>query len=163
MKRSRSIWLLVAAGTIFAVLAWIVMAISPASQDKPHVTVYMQRGCETCLEWVSYLNRHGFRATVGEQSKWEEIRSQVRLPPSFRAPHTALVEGLFIEGHVPAREIHKVLQSRPASGVKGLVVAGTPAGAPGVNAALPEPYTVFLVHESGLMKPVAHYNHARHL
>jgi hypothetical protein len=163
MKRRSSTGLLVAAGTILVLLAWFVMAISPDPEDRPLVTVYMQGDCATCLEWIKYLNRHGFRAIVGEESKWQEIRSRVRLPPAFRAPHTALVEGLFVEGHVPAREIHKILQSRPAYGVKGLVVAGTPAGAPGVNAALPEPYTVFLVHESGLMKPVAHYNHAPHL
>jgi hypothetical protein len=163
MRRRASLWLPAAAAAIVAVLAGAVMMISPDTDERPRVTVYMQSDCATCLAWVRYLNRSGFRATVGEESKWEEVRARIRLPPSFRAPHTALVGELFIEGHVPAHEIHKVLRSRSVSAVKGLVVAGTPAGAPGVNASLPEPYTVFLVHDSGLMKPVALYNHVPHL
>ena len=163
MKRGASVGMPALAGAILALLAGTVLMISPDPEERPQVTVYMQSGCATCLEWVRYLNRHGFRATVGEESKWQEVRTQIRLPPSFRAPHTALIEGLFIEGHVPAREIHDVLRSRSASKVKGIVVAGTPAGAPGVNAAFPEQYTVFLVLDSGLMKPIAFYNHAPHL
>jgi hypothetical protein len=163
MNRRTSKWLPATAAALFALLAATVMMISPDPEDRPLVTVYMQSGCATCLAWLKYLNRNGFRATLGDESKWQEIRSRARLPPSFRAPHTAVVEGLFVEGHVPAREIYKVLRSRSASDVKGIVVAGTPAGAPGVNASLPEPYTVFLVHDSGLMKAIALYNHGPHL
>jgi hypothetical protein len=137
-RRSPTGLLAAAAGTVFALLAWFVMAISPDPEERPLVTVYMQSDCATCRAWIQYLNQNGFRAAPGEDSEWQRVRARVPLPlpPSSRAPHTALVEG------------HKVLQSRSASGVKGLVVAGTPAGAPGVNAALPEPYIVFLVHDA---------------
>jgi|GEM_PF-1336161 len=163
-QRKRHSLLLSAVGVLaFVLVAAVIVLISPDEQDRPAVTVYMPRGCATCLAWVRYLNRNGFRATVGAESEWADVRSRVRLAPALRAPHTALVEGLFIEGHVPAREIHKVLKKRSTSSVKGILVAGAPRGAPGVVSAVPEPYVVFLVHASGLLEPIALYNHAPHL
>jgi len=46
--------------------------------------------------------------------------------------HTMEVEGYVIEGHVPAREIARLLAQKPAD-VKGLAVAGMPLGPPGME------------------------------
>ena len=42
-------------------------------------------------------------------------------------------DGFVIEGHVPAAEIRRLLQERPAA--TGLAVAGMPAGSPGMEVA----------------------------
>jgi hypothetical protein len=45
--------------------------------------------------------------------------------------HTAQVDGYAIEGHVPAREIKRLLKERPAA--IGLAVPAMPLGSPGMN------------------------------
>lgn len=162
--RRRSSLRLLAIGLFSLIgLSTTIALITPNHAERPVIVVYMPAACDTCLAWMSYLNRNGFRAMAGEAERWEQVRSQVPLSPELRAPHTALVEGYFVEGHVPAREIHQLLRWRPAAIVKGLAVLGVPAGAPGLNAALPQPYTVYHVHESGVMEAVAFYNHVPHL
>jgi hypothetical protein len=43
-----------------------------------------------------------------------------------------LVGGYVIEGHVPAKEIARLLREKP-KGVKGLAVGGMPIGSPGME------------------------------
>jgi hypothetical protein len=57
------------------------------------------------------------------------------------------VEGYAIEGHVPAREIRRLLAERPKA--KGLAVPGMPAGSPGMPSDKPQPYDVLLVSADG--------------
>src|SRR3546814_14493189 len=53
-------------------------------------------------------------------------------PQALRSCHTMLVGGYVIEGHVPAKEIARLLREKP-KGVKGLAVAGMPVGSPGME------------------------------
>ncbi|MDP3224061.1 MAG: DUF411 domain-containing protein, partial [Rubrivivax sp.] len=45
--------------------------------------------------------------------------------------HTAWVGGYAIEGHVPAREVQRLLREKPAA--LGLAVPGMPLGSPGMD------------------------------
>jgi hypothetical protein len=47
--------------------------------------------------------------------------------------HTAAIDGYAIEGHVPAREIRRLLDQRPQA--IGLAAPGMPIGAPGMDVA----------------------------
>ena len=69
--------------------------------------------------------------------------------------HTAIVEGYAIEGHVPAREIKRLLAERPKA--RGLAVAGMPGGSPGMDSSRSEPYDVYLVHPDGRYTVYARY------
>jgi len=69
------------------------------------------------------------------------------IPDALAGCHTALVEGYAIEGHVPAREIARLLAERPRA--RGLAVPGMPAGSPGMPSDRPQPYDVLLVKTDG--------------
>jgi hypothetical protein len=75
----------------------------------------------------------------------------VRMPVALGSCHTAKVEGYAVEGHVPAREIQRLLKERPDA--IGLAVPAMPLGSPGMDG--PEyggrntPYDVLLVHRDG--------------
>lgn len=146
----------VAAGCCVAI-ATLFIAIAP--REEPLVTVYMQPDCSSCRRWMEYLNARGFRTEIGKKSDWAAVRARFRLAPGFRGAHTAVVDGLFVEGQVPAGDIHSVLQLRGHVHIRGLVVPGLPRGSPGVDSVFPEPYTVFAVQSSGLMRPFAVHNH----
>ena len=50
---------------------------------------------------------------------------------SLASCHTAFVEGYFVEGHVPAKSITKLLSEMP--NIAGLSVPGMPLGSPGME------------------------------
>ena len=75
------------------------------------------------------------------------VRRRHGIPDGLAGCHTAVVEGYALEGHVPAREIKRLLAERPKA--KGLAVPGMPAGSPGMPSDKPQPYDVLLVKSDG--------------
>ena len=54
------------------------------------------------------------------------------MKPALASCHTALIDGIAFEGHVPIADMKRVLATRPA-GVTGLAVPGMPIGSPGME------------------------------
>jgi len=77
----------------------------------------------------------------------EAYRARFGIPRALGACHTAVIEGYAIEGHVPAREIKRLLAERPKA--RGLAVPGMPAGSPGMEGGRSVPYDVLLVGSDG--------------
>ena len=85
----------------------------------------------------------------------ETYRARFGIPQALGGCHTAVVEGYAIEGHVPAREIRRLLAERPKA--RGLAVPGMPAGSPGMESNRPVPYDVLLVLPDGTHRVYARY------
>ena len=111
-----------------AEIAVVLLAIAP--RTKPLVTIYMPSDCVTCVRWMEHLAARGFRTEIGDMSEWSAVRAEFALPPGSLSSHTAVVDGMFIEGPVPAREIHLALEWRAKYHIRGLVVPGVPRGSP---------------------------------
>jgi len=77
----------------------------------------------------------------------EAYRARFGIPRALGACHTAIVGGYAMEGHVPAREIRRLLAERPKA--RGLAVPGMPAGSPGMEGGRSVPYDVLLVGSDG--------------
>jgi Cu/Ag efflux protein CusF len=90
-------------------------------------------------------------------------RSRLGVPAKLGSCHTALVAGYAIEGHVPAREIHRLLKERPQA--VGLTVPGMPVGSPGMDGAIygdrRDPYDVLLIAKDGSTQVYQSYNRAQ--
>lgn len=127
--------------------------------DAPQVTIYMPDDCSSCAAWRSYLREKGFRTRRGTSAEWTALRARFRLPAAFRSQHSAEVEGLLLEGHVPAEVIRGVLAKPEHGHVRGLAVPGVPSGAPGLFSFAPQPYHVYAVMDSGLIRTVGQYQH----
>jgi hypothetical protein len=77
-----------------------------------------------------------------------EFRRRHGIPDALGGCHTAVVDGYALEGHVPAKEIRRLLAERPKA--RGLAVAGMPAGSPGMESGgRTQPYDVMLVLPGG--------------
>ena len=85
----------------------------------------------------------------------EAYRARFGIPHALGACHTAVVEGYAIEGHVPAREIKRLLAERPKA--RGLAVPGMPTSAPGMDGSRSVPYNVLLVLPDGSNRIYARY------
>ena len=85
----------------------------------------------------------------------EAYRVRFGIPIALGACHTAVVEGYAIEGHVPAREITRLLAERPKA--RGLAVPGMPAGSPGMESSRRVAYDVLLVLPDGTYRAYARH------
>jgi hypothetical protein len=85
------------------------------------------------------------------------FRRKAGIPEHLGSCHTAMVDGYAIEGHVPAREVKRLLTQRPKA--RGLAVMGMPAGSPGMEQTkYRDAYDVILVLPDGTQKLYARYN-----
>ncbi|CAM4223782.1 DUF411 domain-containing protein [Bordetella muralis] len=112
----------------------ITTALFPlASLAQPAVTVEVWKTptCGCCKDWVKYLQESGFQVKVHDVQDTSAIRRRNKIPDDYGSCHSALVEGYALEGHVPAREIKRLLRERPAA--VGLAVPSMPLGSPGMD------------------------------
>ena len=58
-----------------------------------------------------------------------------------------MVNGYVIEGHVPAADIQRLLEKKPA--LHGLTVPGMPVGSPGMEGDRVDPYAVVAIDKQG--------------
>ncbi len=83
-------------------------------------------------------------------------RARFGIPNDLSSCHTAVVDGYAIEGHVPAREIRRLLAERPKA--RGLAVPGMPPSSPGMDGSRGAPYDVLLVLPDSRYRAYAHYD-----
>jgi len=139
-----------------SLLAPVVMA-----QTRPQVEVWKDPNCGCCKDWVTHMEANGFDVKVHDSGN-TAARKRLGVPDKLGSCHTALVGGYAIEGHVPAREVHRLLKERPAA--IGLSVPGMPVGSPGMDGAeygtRTDPYDVVLFSRSGTTRVYQSYHRA---
>lgn len=123
----------------------------------PKITVYKSDSCGCCKHWVTHLEKAGFVVAVVTENNLGPVKERVGVPPAMGSCHTGEVEGYFVEGHVPAADIKRLLKEKPKA--KGLTVPGMPAGSPGmeVPSGQVDPYDVLLVAKDGSTSVFAHH------
>ncbi|MDP4300655.1 DUF411 domain-containing protein [Leptothrix discophora] len=124
------------------------------AQDKaarPLVDVWKSPDCGCCKDWVRHLEAHGFQVRVHDEGN-QEARVRLGMPQRYGSCHTAKVGDYTLEGHVPAREVLRLLKEKPA-GMVGLAVPAMPVGSPGMDGpeykGRKDPYDVLLVQRDG--------------
>jgi hypothetical protein len=137
-------------------LPFATLAQQPA---RVLVEVWKDPNCGCCQDWVKHLEYNGFAVKVTHGGN-NEMRAKLGIPAKLGSCHTALVGGYAIEGHVPAREIRRLLKEKPQA--VGLTVPGMPVGTPGMDdpayKGRRDPYEVLLVAKSGEPRVYAAYN-----
>ncbi len=125
----------------------------------PEVVVYKTATCTCCKLWVKHLQTSGFSVQVHDVRDLKPVRQRVGIPARLAACHTAEVGGYFVEGHVPAEDIKRLLRERPVA--KGVTVPGMPAGSPGmeVRSGKVTPYDVLLVANDGRSSVFSRHGH----
>lgn len=75
-----------------------------------------------------------------EITKFKERRG---IPREIWSCHTSVVEGYFVEGHVPLEAVKKLLDERPT--LRGIALPGMPSGSPGMGGVKDKPLTIYSV------------------
>lgn len=140
-----------------------ILAASDVSNAPGHQTelpqgiVYKHPTCGCCSAWVEHMRDAGFTLSVVETQDLNHIKQKVGLPERLSSCHTAVIDGYFVEGHVPAHNVIQLLEDRPDA--RGIAVASMPIGSPGMEhpSGRVEAYTVELVAEDGRVRPFDQY------
>lgn len=100
------------------------------AQTAQGMEVWKDPNCGCCKDWITHVEQNGFKAKVFDTGN-NAARARLGLPHKLGSCHTAVVQGYVIEGHVPAREIQRLLKEKPQA--LGLAVPGMPVGSPGMD------------------------------
>ena len=88
--------------------------------------VYMSPTCNCCKNWTKHLSDYGFLVKSKLENNMNSIKSKAGITSNLVSCHTAFIDDYVIEGHVPPKDILKLLSEKP--NIKGLSVPGMPAG-----------------------------------
>lgn len=115
----------------------------------PLMVVYKSPTCGCCKLWVEHMEKSGFKVSVIETDDLNPIKLKLGVPAGLGSCHTAKVGDYFVEGHVPASDVKRLLQEKPDA--LGISVPGMPMGSPGMEVPSGEtqPYAVTLVNKDG--------------
>lgn len=121
--------------------------------------VYKTRTCGCCQAWADHMRAAGFVIKTENMgmSPLVQLKSRLGVPVRLAACHTARVGGYVIEGHVPAREVKRLLREQPDA--IGLSVPGMPIGSPGMESDTErDAYEVLLITKDGKTRVFATYS-----
>ena len=133
-----------------------LVALADDTTNDIHVVKNPQCGC--CNAWVEILEGDGFNVTTEDRSNSDlaVFKFESGIPKDMMSCHTAKVDGYFIEGHVPASDIKRLIADRPDA--LGLAVPAMPYGSPGMGPEDErEAYDVFIVRTDGATEVFQHY------
>jgi hypothetical protein len=104
------------------------------------------------------MRENGYTVNVNDVQNLTAVKSQYQIPTQLQSCHTAIVDGYIVEGHVPVKDVQRLLVERP--NIIGLAVPGMPIGSPGMeaNGAAPEPFNVIAFDNAGNMEIFASYS-----
>jgi hypothetical protein len=130
-----------------AALLWVSPA--PAAAENA-IEVWKSTTCKCCIKWVNHLEANGFAVKLNDtdRSTLDRIKRQAGIGEKLAACHTAKIGPYFIEGHVPAPDIKRLVSEAPDA--VGLTVPGMPIGSPGMEqGSETERYEVLLIKKDG--------------
>ena len=149
---SRRQLLILASGYLVAApLAALAEGIYP----DIHVVKNPQCGC--CNAWIEILKDKGFNVTTEDRSGslLTEFKIESGIPKDMMSCHTAKIGGYFIEGHVPASDIKRLMKERPDA------LGGSTDGWPGMGPEDErEAYDLFIIRKDGTAGVFQHYPQA---
>ncbi len=139
-------------------VALATLVARPLRAAPSPLHVWKSASCGCCKDWIAILQRDGFKVQTFDEGNLA-ARERLGLPARYGSCHTALIGGYVVEGHVPAREIRRLLAEKPDA--IGIAVPGMPMGSPGMDG--PEyggrrdAFDVLLVHRDGSSRVYASY------
>ena len=143
--------------TMLGVLAALPIAACSKPPPRGLLMVYKSPHCECCGAWIEHAKASGLPVEVFETELVSDMADKLQVPQNVRACHTSEIDGYFIEGHVPAEDIRRLIRGRPNA--RGLAVPGMPIGSPGMEQGdRRDPYETLLIDHQGQAVMFARHN-----
>ncbi len=123
-------------GILFTLISFNVLSADPywkqgITEDRHEIIVYRSETCGCCKGWISHLNDHNFDVKDIRVKSVNFYKQNLGVPNEVASCHTAVVDGVVIEGHVPAQDIKTLLANK--GDTRLLTVPAMPSGTPGMD------------------------------
>ena len=112
-----------------ALSALLISSLAQAADLIP-IEVHRDANCGCCKAWIKHLEANGFKVEDHVESNMSAVKQRLGVAPRLASCHTAVMDGKFVEGHVPAEQ---VLALRNRSDLLGIAAPGMPMGSPGME------------------------------
>ncbi len=120
-------------GLIGGAASWPFLTAAAEAAPAGGYVMWRDPGCGCCLEWAKRIEAaFGKRLPVVNAQNMAAVKKAQGVPAALHSCHTALIQGVVVEGHVPPEDVKRLIASK-RRGIKGLAVPGMPAGAPGMD------------------------------
>ncbi len=86
-----------------------VAALRVSAAPHTEIKVYKDPSCECCAAWVKHIQDNGFATSVEIRTDLADLKRSLGVPNALTSWHTASVGDYVLEGHVPAREIFRLI------------------------------------------------------
>lgn len=113
-----------------AVLAGLFMANLAQAAELIPIDVHRDANCGCCKKWIAHLESNGFKVNDHVETNMSEVKQRLGVAPRLASCHTGVIDGKFVEGHVPAEQ---VLALRKRDDLLGIAAPGMPMGSPGME------------------------------
>ena len=115
-------------------IALALALVSTSALAAGDIVMHRDPGCGCCEKWAAQVREKFGRAVkVVNNADRKALHMRLGMPANLASCHTAIIDGIAFEGHVPIADMKRVLAAKP-KGVRGLAVAGMPLGSPGMEA-----------------------------
>lgn len=117
------------------ILAGLALLAAPRitrADPALRLQVWRDPSCGCCGAWIEHMRAANFAVEDTLLRDLSAIRRRLGTPSALVSCHAGLVEGIALEGHVPAAAVRRLLEAR-TPGISGLAVPGMPVGAPGME------------------------------
>jgi hypothetical protein len=118
------------AGRRIAMLIAVGTASVVQAAPVQNIDVYRDPNCGCCSKWIAYLRDNGFTVNDHLEDNMSAVKAKLGVPDKLGSCHTGVVNGKFVEGHVPAQQIAELTKR---SDLKGVAAPGMPMGSPGME------------------------------
>ncbi|HLF09827.1 MAG TPA: DUF411 domain-containing protein, partial [Gammaproteobacteria bacterium] len=98
--------------TASLLLAPFAGSLPASAAETLMIEVWTGPSCSCCQDWIKHLQANGFEVASHDGGN-SEARTRLGIPIQYGSCHTGEVAGFALEGHVPAREIHRLVEERP--------------------------------------------------
>ena len=126
----------------------VSLPVATTAAEDADIVVYKSPACSCCQNWIAHLRDSGLEVSVVNISNTQTIQSHEGVPRELGSCHTAVVGDYWVEGHVPANLIERIMVEKPDD-IRGIAVPGMVIGSPGMEGPNPVRYDVLAYHSDG--------------
>jgi hypothetical protein len=111
-------------------LAALLMGGAAQASELLTIDVHRDANCGCCKNWIKHLEANGFHVIDHVESNMSAVKQGLGVAPRLSSCHTGVIDGKFVEGHVPAAQI---IELTKRDDLAGIAVPGMPQGSPGME------------------------------
>lgn len=139
--------------TGIAIIIMLIIFLRPASgstileEFEGKVEFHKSMSCGCCGVHSNYIKNKGLNFEIINMEDVSPIKDKLGVPAGLRSCHTIILGDYFVEGHMPAEAIEKLITEKPD--IKGIALPGMPEGSPGMPGTKRSEWIIYAVNHDG--------------